>query len=200
MNWSLHELDLELVEQWPATARIMLFVLLSGVLCLAGGYVFLADHWTQWQQSRQQEIELKRIFIQKSQMAASLPAYQHQVEQLQEQLQTGLQQLPSQRDAARVLKDLSELAERNGLSLGGFQWEAEQQLDLATELPLRIKARGQYHQLGHFIAQVSALPRIVIIDGIELTRPDTPISAEGLHMTLLAKTYAYRAGEASTTP
>lgn len=200
MSRTWHELELEHVEQWPATAKVTLFALLSGVLCLAGGYFFLADSWNQWQLSQQQELELKRSFTQKAQMAASLPAYQHQVEQLQQQLHTVLQQLPNQRDAARVLNDISDLAERNNLSLGGFQWEAEQELAFATELPIRIRVQGRYHQLGHFIAQVSALPRIVIIDSVELTRPDTHPPPQWLNMELLAKTYAYRAGEVSTEP
>lgn len=200
MSWSFHELEFEQVEQWPAGAKTVLFVLVAGVLSLVGGYLFLVDSWSQWQQSQQQEGELKRILMQKARMAANLPAYQHQTEQLHQQLQTLLKQLPSKRETAQLLNNISALAERNQLKLAGIQWQTEQQLTFATELPMRIQAQGTYHQLGHFIAQVSALPRIVIIDSVELALPDTLATSQWLNMELLAKTYVYQAEEVSTAP
>lgn len=200
MSWSFHELEFEQVEQWPVVAKTVLFVLVAGVLSLVGGYLFLVDSWSQWQQSQQQEGELKRILMQKARMAANLPAYQHQTEQLHQQLQTLLKQLPSKRETAQLLNNISALAERNQLKLAGIQWQTEQQLTFATELPMRIQAQGTYHQLGHFIAQVSALPRIVIIDSVELALPDTLATSQWLNMELLAKTYVYQAEEVSTAP
>ncbi|MFD1008107.1 type IV pilus inner membrane component PilO [Oceanisphaera ostreae] len=209
MGWAFSELEIEQVDQWPVTAKIMLFIMLSAGLCLAGGYFMVADHWAQWQQGKLQEAELKGIFAQKSQMAASLPAYQQQIEQLQQQQHRLLDQLPSKRDAAKVLHDISELAERNGINLASVRWEKEQQLLLSgesavkhfpTELSLRIKAQGQYHQLGQFIAHLSALPRIVIIDSLELSRPNGDVLSPQLSMELLANTYTYPTEEVVTTP
>ncbi|GGB50929.1 pilus biosynthesis protein PilO [Oceanisphaera marina] len=200
MSWSFHELEFEQVEQWPAAAKSILFVLVSGILCLAGGYVFLVDDWSRWQQSQQQEGELKRTLMQKARMAANLPAYHYQTEQLHQQLQTLLTHLPSKRETARILNDISALAERNQLKLAGFQWQTEQPLAFATELPMRIQAQGTYHQLGHFIAQLSALPDIVIIDSVELALPDTLATSQGLNMELLAKTYVYQTEEVFTEP
>lgn len=210
MDWSFSELELDQVEQWPATAKIILFVLLSGTLCLAGGYFFVADHWAQWQQDKRQETELKRIFVQKSQMAASLPAYQQQIDQLLKQQNALLQQLPGKRGAAKVLHDISQLAERNDIKIASVRWEKEQPLQMTnetaatkltpTKLSLRINTQGQYHQLGQFIAHLSALPRIVVIDSLELSRPNTNVFSQQLSMELLANTYTYPVGEAVTTP
>lgn len=200
MSWSFHELEFEQVEQWPVAAKTMLFALVAGIVCLVGGYLFLADDWARWQQSQQQEEELKRILMQKARMAANLPGEQHHTEQLHQQLQTLLTQLPSKRETARILNDISVLAEHNQLKLAGFQWQAEQQLAFASELPMRIQVQGSYHQLGHFIAQISALPRMVIIDSVELALPDTLVASPWLNMELLAKTYVYQAEEVSTAP
>ena len=170
MSWSFQELELEHIALWPAGAKLLLLALVLGLLCLTGGYFFIGEHWMQWQQGRQQEAELKLTFNHKTQLAASLPSYQQQVGLQQLQLAIALEQLPNQRQAAQLLGDLSRMAEFNGLNLTGFKWLAERPLVQATELPLQLTLEGDYHQLGQFMAHMLELPRLVIIDGLELRR------------------------------
>lgn len=210
MDWSWSELELEHIEQWPVTAKVMLFAMLSGMLCLASGYFMIAEHWSQWQQAQQQEGELQRVFIQKSQIAASLPAYQQQTAQQQVQLDALLQRLPIERNTAKMLHDVSKLAGRNGIKIDSLQWENARQRELSsedqqrgvlsTELPLRLKAQGQYHQLGQFIAELSALPRIITIDTLEVALPSVDAPTQQLTIDLLAKTYTYSAKVEASRP
>lgn len=193
MSWSLHELELEHIEQWPTTAKALLLVLLSAILCMVGGYFFISDTWGEWQKSQQQEQDLTRIFTQKAHLAASLPAYQQQNIQLQQQLNDIQQQLPSQRDTPQVLHSLSRMAQRSAVELKGVEWQAERPLDVATALPLLLQVEGNYHQLGHFVAQVSALSRIIVIEHLEITR--SKHRQDLLSMQLLANTYIHQQSE-----
>ncbi|ART81962.1 hypothetical protein CBP31_04395 [Oceanisphaera profunda] len=211
MSWTLHELELEQVALWPSSAKWLLLGLVSALLCLSGGYFYLNEHWVQWQQALQQEAELKRTFHHKAQLAASLPAYQQQLLELEQQVASAMQQLPNQRQAATLLKDLSTLAKTHGLVLSGFQWQAERPLALATELPLQLHLQGDYHQLGQFAAEVSALPRVVVIDSLEIRRAtikpavaDSGVefnpAHERLNMSVLATAYVYANREEGGSP
>ncbi|MBU3825245.1 MAG: type 4a pilus biogenesis protein PilO [Candidatus Oceanisphaera merdipullorum] len=220
MGWKLSELELDQIAVWPAGAKFLFLALVTLLLCLSGSYFFLADPWGLWQQMRAQETELKRTFMHKKQAAAQLPTYQHQLARLEQQVASAQQQLPHQRQAANLLTELSALADKNGLVLTGFQWQAERTRADARELPLQLNLRGDYHQLGHFVARVSALPRLVVIERLDIRRleaeqgqtlynkavssrsfnaPAEP-TAPQLTMSLLATAYVYSADERSVDP
>ncbi|MGO4999487.1 type 4a pilus biogenesis protein PilO [Oceanisphaera sp. W20_SRM_FM3] len=220
MSWQLNELELDQIAVWPSGAKFLLLALVALLLCLSGSYFFLAEPWGQWQQMRAQEAELKRTFIHKTQAAAHLSTYQHQLARLEQQVTRAQQQLPQQRQAANLLNELSALADENGLVLAGFQWQAERTRAEARELPLQLNLQGDYHQLGHFVAQVSALPRLVVIERLDIrrlnawqdpsghnkaTRPRSfngpaESTAAELTMSLLATAYVYPAEERSLEP
>lgn len=193
MNWQqVNELDFDNVGQWPAGAKAAAI----GVLCLAlaglVGYFFIRDSLAQLDRSREQEIRLKSAFEEKARQAAALPAYEQQLMELQARLETELRKLPDNLEIAGLLDDISFIATDNGLRLERINWEPERPSEFSTELPMRIIVTGDYHQLGRFVADVAALPRIVIIDSFSLSR------AEGgrLSMSMLARTYKYNEQEA----
>lgn len=170
MSWRVQELELEQIALWPLGAKLLLLVLVSGLLWLSGGYFFIAEPWDLWRQGLQQEAELKLTFKHKAMLAASLVDYQQQVAAQERQVSIALTQLPKLRHGAQLLGELSGLARQHGLQLTGFKWQAERPLIPATELPLQLTLVGDYHHLGQFVAQVSNLPRLVIIHGFELRR------------------------------
>ena len=65
---------------------------------------------------------------------------------------------------------------------------AEIPREFYAELPISISVIGGFHEFGQFISGVAALPRIVTIHDVSISR-----AGEGslLGMTLTAKTYRY---------
>ncbi|RMD69615.1 MAG: pilus assembly protein PilO, partial [Gammaproteobacteria bacterium] len=59
--------------------------------------------------------------------------------------------------------------------------------DFYAELPIQIKVKGDYHKFGHFVSDVSNLPRIVTLHDFDLH----PAKEEGLSMDIQARTYRY---------
>ena len=64
-----------------------------------------------------------------------------------------------------------------------------------VELPIAISASGSYHDLGAFISGMAGLPRIVTLHDFVITAKDD--DANNLGMSIVAKTYRYKDGEAS---
>jgi type IV pilus assembly protein PilO len=102
--------------------------------------------------------------------------------------------LPSDTEVPGLLEDITNKGLLNGLEIASIDLQAEQAKEFYVELPIAIIAKGSYHDLGAFISAMAGLPRIV-------TLHDFTISAGGastnqLNMSIIAKTYRYKDGEA----
>lgn len=200
MSWNVQELELTELAVWPTAAKLLLLAVVAALLMLSGSYFFIVEPWRHWQQAREQEAQLKRTFIHKRQLTANVPLYQQQLAQLEQQLSLSRQQLPELRQAADLLNELSALAQANGLLLVSVQWQAERTLKETIQLPLQLHLQGDYHQLGQFVGQVSALPRLVMIERLEIHSAPAAVSNDGtqknkperrLNMTLVAAAFMY---------
>lgn len=193
MNWQrLNELDLDNIGQWPGAAKIAVLALVCALLAGGLGYAVIGGSLSRLEQSRAEELQLSTAFEEKARLAAGLGAHRAQLVALQAQLAAQLRSLPTSLEIAGLLDDISFIATDNGLRLERIHWEAERPGEFATELPMRIIVRGDYHRLGHFVADMAALPRIVIIDSFSLSRTE----AAPLSLSMVAKTYQYHGTEA----
>jgi len=72
--------------------------------------------------------------------------------------------------------------------------QKEQAKEFYVELPIAIQASGSYHDLGAFISGMAGLPRIVTLHDFNISAPGG--NANNLSMSIIAKTYRYKDGEA----
>ncbi len=91
------------------------------------------------------------------------------------------------------MEDISAAGRDSGLQLDSVQLQPEQAAEFYIELPFEIRVQGSYHQLGTFVSEVAALPRIVTLHDFSVA-PDTESSQ--LQMRINAKTYHYADQEA----
>jgi type IV pilus assembly protein PilO len=189
----LNELDLENIGDWPKLVK-GLFILVICLL-LSGGihYYLVVDQMKLLETKQLQEQELRLKFESKAALASNLPAYKAQLAKMNDVFFTLLQQLPASHEIAGLIDELSFLGTDNGLKFRTIRWEAEVDQEFSTELPLQIIVEGEYDQLGGFVSDVAGLPRIVILDNIQLTR-STDEDAK-LVMSMMAKTYRYKEGK-----
>jgi type IV pilus assembly protein PilO len=69
-----------------------------------------------------------------------------------------------------------------------FKPEKEKPLEFYAELPINIKVTGGYHQLGEFVSDIAALPRIVTVGGIDIA---VDAKTSTLTMSAVARTFRY---------
>jgi len=142
------------------------YVLLSVVLILifvAGYFLFLEDKKNELQRTRQQESALMADFEFKQQKAANMEAYEKQLADMQELLQTMFRQLPGKTEIDKLLVDVSQTALAAGIDVQLFEPQAESFKDFYAERPINIKMLGDYHEFGEFVSGVASLPRVVIL-------------------------------------
>jgi len=188
MNMNINELDLADVARWPTAARAVVILFLMGGVIFLGYWFHTKDQLVELDSAVDKEEGLKIIFETKARQAANLEAYEKQLEEMRESFGAMLRQLPNQTEVADLLVDVSQTGLASGLEFELFQPRAETPKEFYAELPISIRVIGGYHEFGEFVSGVAALPRIVTIHDVSISR----VGNTGLlGMNLTAKTYRY---------
>lgn len=183
----LRNIDLNDVAGWPRSVKVAAAVLIC-ILILAAGYWFIIkDQLAELEKAERAEVALREEFRNKKALAVNLEAYKQQMVEMQERFGVMLRQLPNRTEVPELLIDITQTGLGRGLQFELFQPRNKRVADFYAELPVNIKVRGTYHQLGEFVSDVAALPRIVTIDDLVLS----PEGGQVLSMSAVAKTYHY---------
>jgi type IV pilus assembly protein PilO len=164
-----------------------------------GGVIFLGywfhtkDQLLELDKVEQQETDLRVIFEKKAQQAANLEAYEQQLEEMRESFGAMLRQLPNKTEVADLLVDVSQTGLASGLEFELFKPQQENPREFYAELPISIRVIGEYHEFGDFVSGVAALPRIVTLHNVNISRVGNMLA-----MDLTAKTYRYLESEERT--
>jgi type IV pilus assembly protein PilO len=185
----LQTLDMQNPGAWPTWVHIAACVLLALLLIGGGGYFLVEPEYEDLQKVQQKELSLRQEFEAKQQKVAALDAYKAQLDEMQRSFGDMLRQLPSKAEVANLLNDISQTRIASNLNEELFQPMSEVPKDFYVEMPNKIVVTGTYHDMGQFVSGVAALPRIVVIDEIDL-RPVGDRKTV-LRMSALAKTYRY---------
>ena len=177
------------IGTWPVIPKLItLFALLIGVVF--SGYWF--DWRNQVQQldaARSKEQQLRTSFLGKQKQAVNLDAYREQLATIEQEFGEMLKQLPNKSEMEALLTDINQAGLGRGLQFILFKpAPKESKSEFYAELPISIKLKGSYHDMGAFASDVSQLPRIVTLSNISLKQDK---KSGGLEMVATARTYRY---------
>jgi type IV pilus assembly protein PilO len=193
-EFDINDLDFDNVGAWPVPVKVVIWaVLLIGVLT-AGYYYHIKDLQTQLAQLEAKEVTLKTDFEKKAFQAANLEAYRQQMVEMEESFGALVSQLPSDTEVPGLLEDITNKGLLNGLEIASIDLQKETAREFYVELPIAISASGSYHDLGAFISGMAGLPRIVTLHDFTISSRGN--DANHLNMSIVAKTYRYKDGEA----
>jgi len=106
--------------------------------------------------------ELKRV----RKIARDLPKHQEDLKKAKEAFELTAVLLPKSQEIPDLLRNISDLGKHSGLDFLSFVPGGEVPKDFYAEIPIDIKIRGPYHNLGVFLDRVSKLERIVTVNNI----------------------------------
>ncbi|MFN2122769.1 MAG: type 4a pilus biogenesis protein PilO [Candidatus Promineifilaceae bacterium] len=188
----LNNLDFSNIGAWPIAVKGGLIVVLCIILLVAGYFLDVQGQLEDLERSRAQETKLKQEFEKKQAKAVNLDAYKKQLEEMKLSFGTMLRQLPSKTEVEDLLVDISQTGLSSGVEFQLFEPQAERQIEFYAELPIKMKMTGTFHEFGNFVSGIAALPRIVTLHNITITRGKGKSSKDGkLTMDVIAKTYRY---------
>lgn len=195
----LRQLDIRDIGRWPFLFRALgiglVFVLTCGLLIY---YFVNRGNVPDLRTAEAEQKLLWQTFDEKQRKAANLEAYRQQLAEIERTFGAMLRQLPGKTEVPNLLVDISQTGLAAGLQERLFQPGSESKRDFYAELPIKIQLTGGYHEFGTFVSGIAALPRIVTLHDIEITRGGqraergrTPGPTDQLTLNLMAKTYRY---------
>ena len=198
------QLDFKDIGRWPLMFRLLgIVAVLVVVSSLLVWYFVLSDNGNlpELRKAEEEQTKLWATFDEKQRKAANLEAYRQQIAEIERTFGAMLRQLPGKTEVPSLLVDISQTGLAAGLQERLFQPGNESRKDFYAELPIKIQLTGGYHEFGQFVSGIAALPRIVTLHDIEITRANSarastargraPPPTDQLTLNLTAKTYRY---------
>ncbi len=193
----LQSLDVNDVGRWPLVFRAAVIAIIFVVVTGLGVYWFIIkDKAPQLERVQEEEEQLRITFESKQRKAANYDDYKAQLTQIEQSFGTMLRQLPGKTEIPSLIVDISQTGLAAGLQEKLFVPRGEVPRDFYAEKPISIRLTGSYHEIGNFVSGIAALPRIVTLHDINISREDAQ-SFDKLSLEVTAKTYRYLDEEAN---
>jgi type IV pilus assembly protein PilO len=198
MDINLTEMDLSDIDwdfneawRWPRPIRISVIIFCCIAIIGAGIYYDTLSQLQELEVLQKKEAELKSIYEFKDSQAANFSAYQQQLSEIKEKLNSIVKQMPLEEEVAGLLVDISQTGISSGLEFKLFKPAPAVKRDFYSELPINIEVIGKYEELLVFISGLASLPRIVTIHDLNIVPVDkTKVSKHSVMvMSVLVKTY-----------
>ena len=187
----LKSLDINDVGRWPFVFRAAVIAAVFVAVSILGiWFTIIQDKAPVLDRAQQEEQELKIAFENKQRKAANYDAYRAQLSQIEQSFGTMLRQLPGETEIPSLIVDISQTGLAAGLQEKLFRPEAEIPRDFYAEKPIRIRLSGGYHEIANFVSGIAALPRIVTLHNIDISRESND-SYDRLSLEVTAQTYRY---------
>jgi len=185
----LQDLDLDInnIGNWPVIAKAALIAIACALVVVGVLYLDTFDQQAALEKTQKTEGVLKNRLKIRAAKASILDKLKAQLDEMRNDFKKLSRQLPNETEVAALLVDISQTGLASGLEFELFKPSPERPQDFYAELPIQIRVTGKYHDFGTFASGIAALPRIVTLHNINLTR-----RGKGkMVMTATAKTYRY---------
>lgn len=184
-----------LLEKIQALTNKQKYISFSAVVALLLGafvwYVFMPKSAEIAKQTEEISVLNGEINIRQTK-ARRLEELKKEYKVLKAQLIELEKRLPPEAEVESLLKQVSELGERNGLLVKLWKPGEKRQSSsgIYTEIPMAVEVSGGYHSLGSFFEKVSELNRIVTISSIKMGNANTESGRFFVETSFLATTFA----------
>jgi len=187
----INDLDFENVGSWPIAGRSVLWVIIAAITLGIGYWFVVLPQIEQLERAQVEEVQKRQRFESFAVQAASLDVYRAQLVEVEQSFSALLSQLPSETEVPGLLDDVSDAGLNSGLSFDTIQLRPDIVREYYVELPIEIKVRGGFHDMGTFVSGVAGLSRIVTLHNFEISGNDPA----ALTMQINASTYRYKGAE-----
>jgi len=103
------------------------------------------------------------------QMVGNLARLEAEYERLHDQWLSAQDLLPEEKEMPELLRQVTTAGNKSGIRFALFEPQPPTPREFFSEHPIKIKVRGNYHQIGIFLSRLANMSRIVNVTKLELT-------------------------------
>src|SRR3954465_9543945 len=170
------------------------------LLSAANWYFFIDPMQTQITQRQNALRALEDELIQKQSIANNLAQFKHEKEILERRLAQALTELPNEANIDDLIRSLSEVGTKSGLTINSIDPQAEVRQGFYASIPIVMAVTGNYHEIGVFLDALSKLARIVNVTNIKMGSPKSAGDKLVVSATYVATTFRFVPEAAAVPP
>ena len=163
-----NNIDFKNMGSLPMPVKLVLLSFLFLILMGLGYWFLWSDQMAEIDQAKAKEQELRKVFLDKKAQAIKVDAYKQQMVDIEKTFGALLKQLPDKSQMDGLLTDINQAGLGRGLEFDLFKPGQETVADFYAEMPIQIKIRGNYHDIGAFATDISKLSRIVTLNNLTI--------------------------------
>ncbi len=188
-NIDFQDISFENIASWPLFAKRAIASVMSILIVLIGYNFYLNEIQYSIDSFVKKEQTLKKNITKKIAKASNLEMYRAQSNQIKSDFSSLLSQLPNDIKVPNLLEDITRIGLTSGLTFDSIVLQSEINNQFFIELPIKINAKGTYHEISNFISTLAAGSRIVTLHDFKIIPNKRD---NNLNLEILAKTYRYK--------
>lgn len=98
----------------------------------------------------------------------SLARLEEEYERLHEKWTAAQSLLPQEKEVAQLLRKVTRAGSQAGIQFELFEPQIPVNKEFITENPVKVKVRGEYHEVGVFLSKVANLDRIINVTALRV--------------------------------
>ena len=186
-----NNIDFKNAGSLPMPVKLVLLGFMFLILVGLGYWFLWSPQIDEFDQAQAKEQELRQVFLTKKGQAVKIEAYKQQMIDIEKTFGALLKQLPDKSQMDGLLTDINQAGLGRGLEFDLFKPGQETIADFYAEMPIQIKIKGSYHDVGAFATDISKLSRIVTLNDMAIVPLNKDIKDGPLTLEAVAKTYRY---------
>ena len=183
--------NVEKILKLPTKQKILILVLFSIVETAALIWFLYLPKYNELNGLKVEISKLENEINEKTRTANNLPKLKLEYEQLSQELQLALAELPNSKEIPSLLTSITSLGKSAGLDFLTFRPKPEVAKDFYADVPVDIVVSGSYFSVANFFAAVANLPRIVNITNVTFSDIKSVNNRMMTKVTCLATTFRF---------
>ena len=182
---------LNAVNKMPLGQKVGVVAGFVILLSAANWYFFIDPMQTQIRERQGTLRALEDELIQKQSIANNLAQFKHEKEILERRLAQALTELPNEANIDDLIRSLSEIGTKSGLTINSIEPQSEQRQSFYAAIPIVMSVSGNYHEIGVFLDALSKLARIVNVTNIKMGQARIANEKLLINATYIATTFRF---------
>lgn len=163
------DLKLDKIMKMPMSRRILILVLIY-LFFIVAFYMLIYNPKNLETNSLNVRLEgLKKKVAENRVIAANIPKFKREKEELEVQLKKALAQLPNKKEIPNLINNISMAGKESGLDILIFKPMGEKKKDFYAEVPVNMRVSSGFESLYAFCQKVGSMSRIVNIGGLNIS-------------------------------
>jgi type IV pilus assembly protein PilO len=175
------------IETWPRWIFLLAICCVVTVVIAATYYIAIQGNLGELRAQQLHESQKVIEYGLKRSKITMKDEHINQMAELDQMFEAFIEKMPVDSEVPEIIEDITRVATQSGLVTSVISIQNEEDVELYTELPIKISVSGQYHNLGNFVAGLTQLERLVSLHDFSLEK----VEGNEISLKLDAKTYRF---------